>query len=313
MDGHTLLRMQRELLNETSSGDFMNDRTSYDYLYAAVIDFNKRTYYLTSTQSITVSSGTSEYNANPDFISVALFDSYNRPFIRHTYGTTVTPIYNKDYAENYLENNTATSSIAASYSITDASQPSRITGTATGTGSSSSGECTLTDSSADFTNVYAGDLIHNTTDGAHGVVVSKTSTTALVTALFEGSGNDWAISDAYIITPQPKYKFVLDPIPSATATLTVPYLQKPNPVYSPYRSYKLPFDFALPIVQFSVFLYKYRDREPNYGDAFYKYYDNFTRRIASELRRGIPEKSGFRVNFSKINARSRSIGGWGGR
>jgi hypothetical protein len=100
----------------------------------------------------------------------------------------------------------------------------------------------------------------------------------------------------------------LTPIPSATATVTVPYIQRPNPVYSPFRAYKLPFDYMMPIVQFAAFLYKYRDSEANYGDAFFKYYDAFARKKAADMRKAINEHQGFRVNFTKINGRSRQFG-----
>jgi hypothetical protein len=310
MEGFTLLRTLKETLSETDSGTFMNDRTSYDNLYYAIQDFNFKTHYLTATQTISVVAGVSSYDLSPDFVTLSLIDSYNRPYIKHTYGGVDSFIYSRDYSNVVLENSTGTSTIASSFSITDSDQPSNITGTATSNGTASNGECILTDSTAPFTNVSAGDFVHNTTDGSDGIVVSKTSSSQISCALFEGTANQWSTNDAYIIIPQPRYKLVLSPIPSDVATLTIVYVQRPNPVYSSFRAYKLPFNYVLPIVQFAAFLYKYRDREPNFGDNFYKYYDGFTRKIATEMRRGIEAKQGMRVNFTKINSRSRSTNNW---
>lgn len=310
MDGFTLLRTLREILDEISGGSALPDRTSYDYLYFAIQDFNFRTHYQTSTQTISVVAGTSSYNLNPDFVSMALMDRDNRPYIKHTYNGTDNFLFSRDYQDVVLENSSDTSTVAQSWSITDASQPANKTGTATGNGTATNGECLLSDSTADFTTVSPGDFIHNTTDSSHGVIVEVPSTTTAKCCLFDGTGNDWTTSDAYVITLQPRYKLVLSPTPSATATLTIPYIQKPNPVYSPYRAYKLPFSYMMPIVQFAAFLYKYRDREPDYGDKFFTYYDAFTRKIAAEMRKGVPEKQGIRISFRKLSPRSRPFGNW---
>lgn len=311
MEGFTLKRSLRELLSETSTGSFMNDRTTYDNLYAAVQDFNFKTHYLTATQTITLSANVSSYDLNPDFVTLAISDSYNRPYMKHTYGTTDSFIFSRDYSNVVLENSSTPSTIATGYSITDADQPANITGTATSNGAAANGECTLTDSTAPFENTYVGDFVHNTTDGSDGIVMAKTSSSAIVCALFEGTNNDWTSADAYVIVPQPRYKVVISPTPSDTATLTVVYVKRPDPVYSEFRAYKLPFNYTLPIVSFAAFLYKYRDKEPNFGDYMYRNYDAFTRKIALEMRRGLESKQGMRVNFSKINGRSRSMGNWG--
>ena len=312
MEGSTLLRKLREVLSETSTSSFLNDRTSYDNLYDAVGDFNFKTHYLTATQTINVTASTSSYNLNPDFVSLALMDDYNRPFIQWTYNGSTTAIYGRDYRSIVLENSTATDTVAQSFSIVDADQPSNITGTATGIGTSSNGESNLIDAAANFSTVAVGDFVHNTTQSTDGVVIAGTSSTQLVTAMFTDGVKDasWSVSDAYVIVPQPRYQIVFSPTPSDTATVTIKYVKRPDPVYSLFRAYKLPFNYMLPIVQFAAFLYKYRDREPNYGDAFFKYYDGFTRKIAAEMRRATGERQGMRVNFSKINARSRSIGNW---
>ena len=312
MEGYSLLRQLREVLNETSTGTFLNDRTSYDYLYTAVQDFILRTHYNTTNQSITVVPGTSTYNLNPDYIGLSLMDQYNRPYIKWTIGTADSFIFQQDYQTVFLENNTSTASVPASFSIVASDRVSNLSGTTNAVGASSNGECTLTDTTADFTNVTPGDFVHNTTQGTDGVVVSVTDTTHIVTSLFNDgtSGSAWDSGDSYTIVPQSRWKIVFTPTPSSAATVTIPYLKRPDPVYSVYRAYNLPFNYTGALVQFAAFMYKYKDREPNYGDAFFKYYDGFIRKIASELRKGTLEKSGMRVNLSKLNGRSRTIGNW---
>jgi hypothetical protein len=309
MEGYTLKRKLRELLSEVTNGTFMNDRTTYDYLYAAVNDFNFRTHYVTGTQTIPISATVSAYNLNPDFVGLALMDRDNRPYIKWTVGGSDSFITPRDYASQIQEDSTTTSSIADGFSITNAPQSSNITGKATSDGVILNGECLLIDTSADFSTVAIGDYVHNTTDDSNGVVVGIPAS-GITCALFEGTLNQWTTGDDYIVVPQTRYSIVFTPIPSAPATATVYYIKAPAPVYSPYQVYSLPFQYDIPIVEYAAFLYKYRDREPDFGDALYKHYDIATRKFAAEMRKGIPEKSGFRCSFKKISPRSRTMGGF---
>ena len=54
-----------------------------------------------------------------------------------------------------------------------------VTGTRTTTsaGAAVGGASTLTDTGGDFSDVSPGDIVHNTTDGSDGIVLSKTSST----------------------------------------------------------------------------------------------------------------------------------------
>lgn len=312
MNGSTLSRKVQELLNETSTGSFMSSHTTYDYIYDAVKDFNFRTHYQVATQTIPIVAGTTSYNLNTDFSGMALMDRDNREYIKWTYGGNDTFIFNEVYANVIINNVSGSASIPSSWSVVTVDQDSvsNITGTATSAGATTNGECTLTDTAANFTLASVGDNVFNTTDGSSGVIIEIVSGTQVKTALFDGTANDWTGSDAYVIVPQSRYKIVFSPEPSATATATIVYVKRPAPVYAPYRSYKLPPDAELAIVKFAAFMYKYKDREANFGDALFKYYDAYTRRVANELRRGITEKSGFRVNLSKRQPRSRSLGGY---
>lgn len=286
-------------MSEASTSSFLNTRTSYDYLYQAAIEIIGRTKALTNTQTITTVAGQANYNLNSDFLDVYLTDSQNLKIIKINDGTSDSFLSFRDYAALTLANNTTSTPIPYNFSIIDAPMVSRLTGTATSVGAASNGECTLTDTAADFTNVFAGDIIHNITDASDGVVIAKTSTTALVTALFEGSGNDWASSDSYVIVPQGRYRLVVDPPPSVAGyTITVKYVQLPDPVYSLYGSYGLPAQFRTALASYAAFLYKYSDREPMFGDALYKVYDNAVRRAAGITNDALRRK-GFSVNLLK--------------
>ena len=83
MDGLSLSNQVRELLNEPVNSTFMNQRTTYEFLYAGVCDFNSRTHFLTETQVITM-SGTNTYPLNPDYGGLALLDRYNSPIVQFT-------------------------------------------------------------------------------------------------------------------------------------------------------------------------------------------------------------------------------------
>lgn len=278
MDGWTLSRDVRELLNESSTSLYLSDRTTYDYLYEAACTINRRLFWNTSSQTITTVDGTSTYNLNVDFMGLYMKDADGQFTLKFYDGTDYYWVKRAEYITQYVGNDTSEQGVPNSFSITDAALASRIVSTATSAGTSTNGECTLTDSTAPFVDVSVGDLVHNITDGSHGVVVAITSTSAVVTALFEGTNNDWTNSDSYIITPRGRYQIVLNPKSSTDSYyLYVPYLQKPTPVYSPYRSYNFPDDFRWALVKYAAWLYKYRDREPNYGDAWYKAFEMLDR------------------------------------
>jgi len=311
MEGFTLKRKLAELLQETTGSTFMNDRTTYDYLYAAINDFNFRTHYSTGTQTISIIPGTASYNLNPDYVAPHLTDDYNRPFFKWTYNGSDSFVYPMDYDTQILSDSTATSPVASNYSTVDASPLSNLSGSATIAGFTVNGESTLTDTTlSQFSTVAVGDYIHDTTDGSDGVIMAVLSSTQIATALFGGVANQWNSGDNYIIIPQQRYNIIFYPMPSASATATIYYVKAPAPVYSPYRVYNLPFQYDDPIVEFAAFKYKYRDQEIQFGDALYQHYELAAKKFASEMRKGIDKKQGFRCNFTKINPRSKSLGGF---
>ncbi len=282
MDGKAMLRSLRDQLMESSDSGFMNDRTSYDMLYNAAVEFAERTKCLQATQSITTIEDQEEYTLDAEFIEPWWGDDTDgRKFIKLNDGSDNYFIKYRDYSEIIYGNNADDSvTIPDSCSIiTHPDMADQITGTATSAGAATGGLCALTDTAADFTNVEAGDEVHNTTDGSSGVVVSKSSTTVLYIALFGGSNDDVTSSDAYIIQPQGRLRIVFDPpFSTASYTITVPYIARPAPVYSDYGVYQIQTQYHSALVTYALWKYKYRDRAPNYGDSYYLQWNDAIRR-----------------------------------
>jgi len=299
MNGKTLSRDVQEILNEASTSGFIDDRTTYDYLYEAAVQFNLISQLNTDESTITTVDGTADYYLPYNFGSLYMKNQSGQYFLKLYDGTSYTWVLWKSYEEIYYENTTAEVAYPYSFTIIDHDQYANITGSTTANGTSSNGECTLTHSTAPFSNVTIGDYVSNTTDGSSGYVISVTSSSALVTALFDGTNNDWTSGDTYIITPKSRMKVILSPTPSTGGyIISVPYVAMPDPVYSDYRKYRIPEQYRGALVKYAAWLYKYRDREPNYGDGFYKMFDQQARRAKADYNKTTLAK-GFKVNFKR--------------
>ena len=298
MDGKTLDLELREILQESSNSSWLDQKTSYNYLYEAACEVQERTLSLVSTQTITTVAAQSGYTLNADFLRLYLTDDYNRYYIKYNDGSNDSFVFLEDYEKVIYDNQTESESIPSRFTLISTSAGSNITGTVTSAGALSNGECTLTDTGASFSStVSVGDEVHNTTDDSHGYILAVTSGTALVTALFGGTDNDWDSSDAYIVVPQGRWQLILAP-PSSTAghTVTVHYAQRPYPVYAPYRKYDLKQELKPALVKYAAWLYKYRDKDPAMGDALYQYFDMQCRKAMSGVKRGL-NRSKMKYNF----------------
>ena len=189
------------------------------------------------------------------------------------------PIF-KEYEDIIYDDETTSISLPSWFTLIDnTSLASRITGTTTSAGAVSGGECTLIDTAGDLSDAFAGDIVHNTTDDSSGYILSKTSSTVAVTALFGGTNNDWTSGDSYIIQPQGRIQLILNPPPSVAGyTVTLDYLKRPAPVFSDYGVYRFPQAYMPTIVKYAAWLYKYKDREPDTGDRLFRYFDREVRR-----------------------------------
>lgn len=302
MDGKSLTRELRLILNEASDSSYMDNRLSYELLWQAAIEFVDRTNCLAATQSITTVASQTGYTLNADFIKLYLRNRDNNFYIKYNDGSADTFILYKDKQDVIYQNSTEATTVPSYFYIDDdATLNSQISSTASAAGAKTGGQCTLTDSSSStrFANVSAGDIVHNTTDGSSGYVISKTSNTALVTALFDGTDNDWSLADAYVIQPQGRLRLVLSPPPStASHTATVYYIQRPSPVFADYGVYRFSLQHLRAILHYAAWLYKYRDRDPNFGDKFFQHFDSSVRKGAVQLNNTM-NRQGFGVSFKR--------------
>ena len=207
MDGRELKYRVQLILDEETGGNFIDEKTAYDYLNEGALEVARQTNALTSTQSITTVADQTGYTLNADFLSLYLKDQSNQMFIRYSDGTTTSHIKFGRYEEFILSNQTTSVAFPDRFTVTDdPTLDTQLSSTASAAGakSSSTGEATLTDtvtSSTQFADISAGDIVHNTTDSSSGIVLSKTSDTVLVTALFPDDPSatveaDWDSSDA---------------------------------------------------------------------------------------------------------------------
>lgn len=310
MDGKTLYRQVERALGEPQGTGYLDAKTVYDCLYEAACKTATRTRCFNTTQTITTVADTRAYNLNPDFLDLAWTNADNEKFIKYSDGTKTHWLTGKPYDTLLLANQTTSVTIPSYFSITDAAKGTVLTGTETTGTAVSNGEARLTDSAATFvtSGVSAGDVIYNSTDDSEGVILAVTSNTVLQTALFHGTDNDFDLSDAYRIYPQGRFKLHFDPPPStASHTVTIYYVQRPAPVYSLQRFYNFMPDYREPLIAYAAWKYKYIDREPNYGDAFYGQWDKAVRTLARDVNTSITGRKNFRVNFKKTTRGYQSI------
>jgi len=311
MDGKELLYQLEKILGEDELATWMDDKTSYFYLWEGASRYVAKTNCLTAYQDITTVADQVGYVLDAEYMKLYLRDSFNRYYIRYYDQTNYHFITWKDY-EEIIHANTYQLVADASqegvdvpnhFSIHDkTSLYSQITGTCTLAGDESGGECTLTDGSGLFTTtdyVTPGDTIHNTTDDSHGIVISVTDATHLVCALFGGTDNEWDSSDAYVIQPQGRYELILDPPPDdADDTVRVWYVERPQPVFSDYGAYRLPQQAMEPIINYAAASYKYRDDQREFAREFLAIWDMQVKQDYVNTRPMIKQR-GFKVNLKK--------------
>jgi hypothetical protein len=311
MDGQIMLQQLSQLLNEDlTTSDFLDTKTSYDFLYEATCEFVRQTGCLTNTGTITTVAGTQAYALPSDFFYLYQRNDRNELYIKINDGTSDYFFTWRAYdAIVYANNPNTLVAIPGNFSITDKQTlGSIVSGTATTpTGSIVLGESVLTASGTTFTSTQIGDTIHNTTDNSYGVVLDYVSAHSIAVALFYGTNDFFTIADAFKIVPHhPKMLYLDYPSSISGYTITFQYVQRPNPpVYALTRAYRVPTQYMPAIIKYAAWLYKYRDREPNYGDAWYKYWDQQLRAGKFYENKAI-NRTSFSVNMRKRTLRDRS-------
>ena len=275
MDGKDLSRRVLKLLNEPSTSQFIDTRTTFDFLYEAAKEWVNISKCLRKTQSITTVAEQQGYTIDGDFLAHWVKDDDNSFQVKYNDGSDDYFLDFKEYSEIIYDNDSDSVLLPSYWGVTnDTTLDSQITGVTNAAGAAVGGKSTCAAATALFTDATAGDIIHNTTDGSDGVIISIASDfKSCTTALFGGTDNDWTSGDALIIQPRGRLKLVLDPPPSTAAhTITVYALQKPTPVYSSYDVYPFSYDYAEALSKYAAWLYKMRDKEPDVGHAWYKFF-----------------------------------------
>ncbi len=253
-------RLKHDLL-ESDNSAFIDEYLSYRYLYEAHTDFVMKTGSLKATQSITTVADQKEYTLSSDHLYIYT-ENNGVPYIQYEDGSG--QLYfpkEKAYQEVVHQSSVNSTAVPGSFAIIDhPTLNTALTGTTTAIGAATNGESTLTDAAATFTDtIAAGDMVYNETDSSYGVVITVTSDTALVTALFGGTNNQWASSDSYVVTPQGRLRLVLgQPPTTAGHTMTVYYVARPAPVFSPFRAYRTQSQFMPTIIRAAKALYEFR-------------------------------------------------------
>lgn len=269
-DGREMIRRLNADLLESANSSFVSDYLGYRYIYEAATNWSLRTKSLRQTQAITTVADDDTYLLRSDFLNIYT-EVEGKRYIQYNNGTTSYFPTERNYEDIIHQTSRASVSVPGYFSIIDnPTIGSSISGTATSAGDASNGESTLTDSTASFSNsVSVGDVVHNITDNnAYGIVISVTSDTQLLVAMFGGTDNEWDVSDSYVITPQGRMQLVLDPPPSTAGhTITIYYLARPTPVFSPYRTYRVQSQFIPEILREAKALYEFRGKDYPTGSA----------------------------------------------
>ena len=307
MDGATLLRALRESVGENSTSQYLDTRTSYQYLWEAATELVRRTRCLRATQVITTVASTAEYTLNADFLSLDLRNAAGEQIIKYNDGVNVDWVGFADYDEIIYANQTTPVDRPDRFTILD--KPalySQITGTATSDGAASAGLSILTDTSGLFVTtdyVSAGDIIHNTTDASSGIVLSVTDATHLNTAIFSnttGAAASWATNDAYVIQPQGRLDLLFDPPPSTSGhTATVYYTQRPAPVFHDYGMYRIPSHWMDALIAYAAKKYTLGDSNLQEWDVFRKEWASRLGEVSKGTRTSF-NRGGFKMSLKGV-------------
>jgi len=277
MDGLTMLKTLEGILNEEGSSPILETFFSFEVLDKAASDYLRETKGIARTEALTTLLDIQEYNLPPDFLGLRIRDKRHCNVIR--YYDNVNALYHWPYLKShdhlYLANRaniTGSQNTPDYFAITDTDIETQITGNAaSGSGTLVGGECTLKGATAAFSNVHARDRVHDTANGYYGIVLDVEASNSLKVALFsDGEPVAIASGSAFLVQPAAHTKIVLsDPSEVAGHTMEIPYYGMQDPVYSNYRIWPFPPTACAGICKKAAFEYKYRDREPNFGDRLY--------------------------------------------
>ena len=317
MDGKSARLFVEDLIRGTSRPDIVTKKRTYDMLNAGAEEFVSLTECIKKSEDLTTVADQAAYDLSADYLRLWLKTDDPRGgdyFVRYTDSSSVIhEILWRSYQKVFYDYNTTSVSLPSYFTILEkTSLPDQLTGTTTATGTQSGGAATLTDAGESFeTYISARDRVHNTTSGKDysGIVISVTSDTALVTAMFDTNGDPqgWASGDTWVIQPTARMQLQLDPPPeTASETVTVPYVAKPNPVYSDYYTWQIQDVYHKAFCFYAAYLYltEYQVQESvQSGDVLLadKYFNEFNR-IVHRAKRDIDlslSKQGYSLRMNK--------------
>lgn len=99
MDGKDSLRRLRQVLDEESTGTWMDDRTSYDFIFESAKEFASRTVCLSGYYEFKTVANQENYVLPARFLRLLLKDRDGRFFIKYSTGSSNSSIYYKDYQD----------------------------------------------------------------------------------------------------------------------------------------------------------------------------------------------------------------------
>ena len=108
MDGKDSIRRLRQVLDEESTGTWLDDRTSYDFIWEAAKEFVQRTRCLSGYYEFKTVANQANYVLPVDYLGLFLKDGNDRFFLKFSDGSGNTSIYYRDYQDIRRLNNVQT-------------------------------------------------------------------------------------------------------------------------------------------------------------------------------------------------------------
>jgi hypothetical protein len=262
MNGIMLTRQFLDFIDTLEmSSDYAPQRKIFEYLDMAAAIFCRETKSIHRDVYITTVADQQAYDLPPDFIDLYMQTARRRYFIRYADGDNycwpILTTHERIYRQNLLSSKSQPSSFAI---IEKQTEPDLIAGSVSHAGAKVNGRCVLTDTVQLFMTshrVWPRDIVYNHTDNSLGYVLANVDETRVYTALFDGSDDDWSLSDAYTIQPAVKKQILLD-APSLTSghVMHIPYVGMPDPVFSDFGFWRLPSRTCRAIASGAASLFK---------------------------------------------------------
>ena len=118
MDGASLVYTLKQVLREATNSDFLDERTSYDFLFKAFKEINQRARYLVNEYPITTTALTSSYDLPADFMGTYYMNDRNELIIIYTTaGGSITFPKWRDYDKMRQNTDTTAQPVPDNFSI----------------------------------------------------------------------------------------------------------------------------------------------------------------------------------------------------